>query len=140
MSSENYLTYRKLETDRRYRIVYLTSSAVGEFQEFDSGKVTYPAQKSVLEILDASGETRIVYEAERDVVSLSVISQNEIAIAAHIPTQRLWVRPKNGKGICYKVPGALKVVENKTRIWIPAGVSKTELIGDRYFNAAYTLR
>ena len=115
MSSENYLTYRKLEIDRRYRIVYLTSGAVGEFQEFDSGKVTYPAQKSVLEILDASGETRIVYEAERDVVSLSVISQNEIAIAAHIPTQRLWVRPKNGKGICYKVPGALKVVENKKK-------------------------
>lgn len=140
MNHDNYLTYRKQPSDRRYRIVSLTSGGVGEFQEFDSMLVRYQAQQAVLEVMDEHGETRIIYDAERDLIVVSRLSQNLIALPRHIPLQRLWVKPKNGRGVCYKVVGVLNPDTNKNEIWIPAGIGKVELVGDRFFNAAYILQ
>lgn len=140
MSNVNYLSYRKQPGDRRYRIVHLTGTGAGEFREFESNVIRYAAQQDVLEILDENRETRIVYDAERDLVTMSRLSQNELNIPAHVPLQRLWVKPKNGKGICYKVIGVLNKEKTYNRIWIPAGISKVELVGDRYFSAAFILK
>lgn len=133
----NYLTYKREPGDEKYRIVSLKTLNMGEFLPFDKDTISYTAQITVLEVMDSKGDTRVVYGEQQDQIAVHR-SADKIMFSARVPTERLWVRSRNG-GIAYKVPSRLKVEDNKVTLLVPAGANKVELFGDEYFNAAYTL-
>lgn len=133
----NYLIYERQPGDAKYRIVSLKSLNIGDFTPFEKNTISYTAQITVLEVMDEAGNTRIVYGEEPDQITVRRTA-DQITFAARVPTERLWVRPRNG-GISYKVPSRLKVEDNQIAMMIPAGAAKVELYGDEYFNAAYLL-
>lgn len=133
----NYLIYERQPGDAKYRIVSLKSLNIGQFTPFEKDTISYTAKITVLEVMDEAGNTRIVYGEEPDQITVRRTA-DQITLAQRVPTERLWVRPRNG-GISYKVPSKLKAEDNQIAMLIPAGAGKVELYGDEYFNAAYVL-
>lgn len=133
----NYLTYKREPGDEKYRIVSLKTLNKGEFVPFEKDVISYTAQITVLEVMDGQGRTRVVYGEQPDQIAV-YRTADRIMFSSRVPTERLWVRGKNG-GIAYKVPSRLKVEDNKVTLLVPSGANRVDLFGDEYFNAAYTL-
>lgn len=130
--------YFRQPEDKAYRLVYISVSNVPSFQNFteENKTVNYPNQDVVLEILRKDGTTKLIYSGEPSVAHYSM-SRDTITVSPEVPTARLWVRRRDGKGIPYKLPAIPAGREGTVGFWIPAGTADLELVGDPYFEKVY---
>jgi hypothetical protein len=83
--------------------------------------------------------TRVV-EYDGPCVTISVGRRGNFIYFPHtVPTERLWIRERNKKGMAYKIPNGLKIRDNEQFFEIPAGTNAVEVFGDKYFCAVYEL-
>lgn len=129
--------YTRQPEDKAYRLVHISVSNVPSFQDFsDKNQVNYQSPDVVLEILREDGTTMLLYSGEPGVAHYS-IGGDTITVSPEVPTARLWIRRRDGKGIAYKLPAIPAGREGTVGFWIPAGTADLELVGDPYFEKAY---
>lgn len=132
-------TYTRVADDSKFRLVNATGGGIPPYDNFGDNVVSIP-KGYVLEVLKEDGTETIVSSHQPNEVTYSIMpSGNKIYLPAGIPTERVWVRCSQG-GIEMKVPNYLERDTNRQYIFIPGGADHVELVGDKYFNCAYTLR
>ena len=134
-------SYNVREGDKAFRRVNVRNAANPAFENVEApGQViNYPDSMVVLEVLHTDGSRELIYEGPKGLANYVHAGADKIRLERTVPTERLWVRPADGKGIAYKVPSNLPTAEG-IEFQIPAGVQKMELYGDEYFSKVFELR
>lgn len=135
------LTYNRAKDDTAYRKVNVNSELTPAFQPFgkEEWSVSYP-DTVLLEIQQSDGNVHFAPHELPTLVGYKDNGKNAFWLPSNIPTERLWLRRRDGTGIWYKVPSGLpKGSYGEVSIPVPGGVQEWELAGDRYFEELYTL-
>ena len=136
--------YTRASGDKAYRVVHLYVPGVPDFDNFTRSAERIPfGEDEVLEILKENGETVVYSGVEKPtriyydfpVPGVLKINSDHPQLCA-----RLWLR-SNGTQMLYKLPNNPPIgKDQKICLKISGTVGNLVLVGDRYFNAVFSLR
>lgn len=132
--------YIRQEDDIKYRCVYPNAAENRPFEDFTPQMQTVDCdENAVLEVVKADGSSHLHYNGA--VVTVEYRADgNKVRIGERVPVNRLWLRRKDGIGICYKVPAILPVVNGCREVLVSDGTDNVELFLDKYAAMAYDLK
>lgn len=136
--------YTRTAGDKAFRKVHLHVPGVPDFENFARSAERIPfGEDEVLEIVKENGETVVYSGVEKPgVLYYTFPEPGVLKINSAIPQlcARLWLR-RNGTQMLYKLPNNPPIgKDQKVYLKISGTVGDLVLVGDRYFNAVYTLR
>lgn len=132
--------YIAKEKDQGFRKVNIRAVKLPNYEKIEEpGQViSYPDQFVVLEVLKEDGSSELFYDGPKMELKHAV-ELDKIVMGIDAPLERLWVRRKDGEGICFKVPEDLPETEGRIEMVIPGEAKSMELFGDPYCRKVYNI-
>lgn len=128
-------------TDVAFRRVNVFNSILPEFEPIKGLKfIDCTENNLVYEIKRQDGTTELLYGFPKTEIHYIVTADSKIALPATVTGDRLWVKRNDDTGIAYKVPCYLPVVDQMIKFDFPGDERSVVVFGDKYFEAAFTLR
>lgn len=138
--------YIKKENDISFRRVAISASHVQNFEPFNQlHQVVNYNPNYVLEVTKRDNTTCLEYNAPKGRVLVGRQGTRDMWICKAIgsdgpelSTAHLWLRRVNSC-VEYKIPDQLEVRDGKMLFTVPDGNGDVEVVGDKYFNAVFSI-